>query len=174
MQAENGVTLKPDRRAAVTVFEHRSRFPAPVEALRAFHENPDALALLTPPPLVVQTLRDTRTSLVEGDLVFRMWFGPLPVRWHARHEPGPTALSFVDRMVDGPMATWVHEHIFIPTGGPTGGGAELVDRVTLAHKPGWRGALTRLFFDGVPLRLLFRYRHWRIRLALRGSVDAWA
>lgn len=145
------------------VFEHRSFVPASAEALAAFHEDPRALSALTPFPIIMQRLRDDRTSLTDGELAFRLWVGPLPVRWLARHEPGPTQTGFTDRMVEGPMATWVHEHIFQPEGG----GVMLIDRITLAHKPGWRGALTRLFFDGLSLRLLFTYRHWRTRRALR-------
>lgn len=149
------------------IFEHRSRFDTSVEALTAFHEDPKALARLTPPPplMFLQVLRDDRTSLTEGEIEFRLWFGPLPVRWLARHEPGPTANSFVDRMVEGPMAFWAHQHIFTPIEE----GVELTDRITLAHKSGWRGLLTRLVFEGVPLRLLFLYRHFRTRLAMRRS-----
>jgi len=60
------------------------------------------------------------------------------------------------------MAYWRHEHIFEETPG----GAALIDRVTLAHKPGIMGLVTRLIFDGLPLRFLFFYRHWRTRQAV--------
>lgn len=151
--------------AVTKTFERRSIFPATLEALWNFHNDPRALAQLTPPPLVVQIVRDARRSLTEGEVEFILWFGPLPVRWLARHEPGPTDTSFVDRMIRGPMAEWVHQHIFRETGS----GVELTDRVTFAHHAGWRGLLTRLMFDGLPLRILFAYRHWRTRRALAGK-----
>jgi ligand-binding SRPBCC domain-containing protein len=71
-------------------------------------------------------------------------------------------------MLEGPMAVWEHQHIFedVP------GGAALVDRITLAHKPGLPGLLTRLIFDGVPLRALFMYRHWRTRWGVRHYAAA--
>ncbi len=144
------------------MFEHRSTFSATLEALRAFHEDPRALGRLTPPPLVFRVQRDDRTSLTEGELAFTLWMGPVPVRWVARHEPGPTPHGFTDRMLEGPLADWVHAHIFRPVEG----GVELVDRVTLTHKAGWRGLLTRLFFGGLALRMLFVYRHWQTRRAL--------
>lgn len=130
----------------------------------AFHQAPDALARLTPPPplMFMQVLRDDRTSLTAGEIEFRLWFGPFPVRWLARHEAGPTATSFADRMIDGPMARWEHQHVFAEVEG----GVELIDHITLAHKPGLQGLLTRLVFDGLPLRMLFLYRHWRTRRAL--------
>jgi ligand-binding SRPBCC domain-containing protein len=120
---------------------------------------------LTPPPIFVQMHRDTRTheSLAQGELDFTLWFGPIPTRWSVRHETGPISTSFADFMVEGPLAYWRHEHIFteVPNG------VELTDRITLAHKAGWRGILSRLAFDGVPLRILFIYRHLITRLALR-------
>jgi len=101
--------------------------------------------------------------LSEGELEFNLWFGPIPIRWIARHEPGPTENSFADRMVKGPMAYWRHEHIFESVSD----GAKLTDRVTIAHKPGISGLITRLMFDGIPLRILFFYRHMRTKAALR-------
>jgi ligand-binding SRPBCC domain-containing protein len=146
----------------VKTFEHRSLIRTTPAAARAFHDDPRALARLTPPPLFVQIVRDDRVSLTEGEVEFKLWFGPLAVRWLARHAPGPDDTSFVDRMAKGPMAMWEHLHSFRAVKG----GVELVDRIQLAHYSGWRGTLTRLMMDGLPLRLLFAYRHWRTRRAL--------
>lgn len=147
------------------VFEHRSLIVTTVEQMIAFHEDPKALSRLTPPPplMFMQVLRDDRTSLTSGELEFRLWFGPFPVRWLARHESGPTPTSFIDRMIEGPMAYWEHQHVFEPIEG----GVILLDHITLAHKPGLAGLVTRLVFDGLPLRMLFVYRHLRTRLTLR-------
>lgn len=146
-----------------TVYAKTSRFEASLDDLLRFHQDPQALAKLTPPPIFAQLLRDERQSITEGEVEFTLWFGPLPLRWTARHEPGPTPESFADVQLRGPMAYWRHEHIFreVP------GGVELTDRVTLAHKPGIWGIFTRLAFDGLPLRILFAFRHWRTRRALQ-------
>lgn len=146
------------------VFEHRSVIPATIAQVMAFHEDPAALKRLTPFPIIVQLHRDDRTSLTDGELEFTLWFGPLPVRWLAQHEPGPVMTSFVDRTLRGPVESWVHQHIFreVP------GGVELTDRITIAHrKGGFWGLFTRLFFGGLPLRFLFVYRHLRTRLGVR-------
>lgn len=145
-----------------TVYAKTSRFDASLDDLLRFHQDPQALAKLTPPPIFAQLLRDERGSITEGEVEFRLWFGPLPLRWIARHEPGPAPESFADVQVRGPMAYWRHEHIFreVP------GGVELTDRITLVHKPGILGIFTRLAFDGLPLRILFAFRHWRTRRAL--------
>ena len=144
-------------------FEHRSLMPTTISALTAFHADPGALRRLTMPPTIIRVVRDSRTSLTAGQIEFVLWLGPLPVRWLAQHAPGPTPTSFADRMVRGPMAYWEHRHIFEETGE----GVALIDRITLAHKSGLRGLLTRLVFDGLPLRVLFIYRHWRTRRAVK-------
>jgi len=130
-----------------------------LEQMEAFHADPNAFGKLTPPPIFAQVHRRELNSMTDGELEFTLWFGPLPVRWLAKHEPGPTEHSFADRMMRGPMRFWLHRHIFEPVEG----GVRLTDRITLAHKPGFPGLLTRLFFDGLPLRFLFFYRHLRTR-----------
>lgn len=142
--------------------EFRSIISTTPGAMMAFHEHPEAFQRLTPPPVFIQMLRNELTSLTEGEVEFNMWFGPLPIRWIARHEPGPIPTSFIDRMVQGPLARWEHSHIFEPVES----GVALIDRITLAHRSGWRGLLTRLVFDGLPLRMLFLYRHRRTRLGV--------
>ncbi len=146
----------------IKVFEHCSIFATTMERIIAFHDAPDALRKLTPPVLVMQRVRDERISLTSGELEFVLWFGPVPVRWVARHEPGPTTTSFVDRMVRGPLASWEHQHIFEDKQD----GVMLIDRITYEHKPGIAGLCSRLIFDGVLLHVLFIYRHWRTRWAL--------
>jgi ligand-binding SRPBCC domain-containing protein len=150
------------------VFQHKSVIPTSLETIIRFHEQPNALKLLTPPPLIVQVVKDERLSNTQGTVDFVLWFGPVPVRWLARHEPGPIATSFIDRMLVGPLAAWEHQHLFRAVEG----GVELLDRITFAHKRGWRGWLTRLIFDGVALKFLFSYRHWRTKRECRKMTKA--
>ena len=143
-------------------FSKRSYIKTSLAAIKCFHEDPRVLARLTPPPILMQLRRDDRLSLTEGEIEFTLWFGPIPIRWLARHEAGPTADSFADIQVRGPLAYWRHEHIFKEIDS----GVELTDRITLAHKHGPLGLLTRVAFDGIALRILFLFRHWRTRRAL--------
>lgn len=144
-------------------FEHRSIIPGSAEQVMAFYATPNAPTKLTPPPIFFQINDDRRRSIKEGELEFTLWFGPIPFRWLSRHEPGSIEHSFVDRMLTGPMATWVHEHIVrdVPDG------VEITDRIQIAHKGGIVGVFTRLFFDGLPLRLLFNFRQMATRAAVR-------
>jgi len=138
------------------IFEKRSVMPGTTEQMMVFHSAPRAFQTLTPLPIFIQVIRDDRTSIIQGEIEFRLWITFIPVHWLARHEPGPTLTSFIDRMLDGPMAYWEHQHIFQDT--PRG--VELTDHVTFEHHPGLMGIFTHLFFDGIPLKILFLYRHW--------------
>lgn len=146
----------------IKVYEKRSTMKTTIAKMIAFHESPAALSALTPPPIFIRIRQDDRTSMTDGELAFTLWFGFIPVRWRVRHEAGPIETSFADRMLDGPMAHWYHQHIF----NEVDGGVELVDRLEIAHQSGWKGLLTRLAFDGIPLRILFFYRHLRTRMAV--------
>ena len=146
------------------IFEHRSTFKATPQAMFDFHAAPGAFAKLTPPPIFIQVLKNSIRELTSGEVDFRMWLGPIPIHWIARHEAGPIPTSFAEQQILGPLAYWRHEHIFQPV--PNG--VELIDRITFAHKPGLTGLFTRLMFGSLPLRMLFIYRHFRTRLALRG------
>ena len=155
--------MKPPEKTRV--FQKTSVFETTLADIRRFHETPRALASLTPLPIRMKVHRDARRSLIEGEIDFTLQFGPIPIRWTARHEPGPTANSFADLQLRGPLAYWRHEHIFAEVAG----GIALTDRITLAHRAGFIGLFTRLAFDGPSLRLLFAYRHWRTRRALQAS-----
>lgn len=137
-------------------------FNTTVAQLEAFHQDHAALSRLTPPPIFIRLHEDTRTSLTNGELEFTLWFVFIPIRWRVRHEALENGIGFADRQLSGPMAYWRHEHRFEATSD----GAALIDRVTLAHKPGLTGWLTRLMFDGLPLRFLFFYRHIQTRRAV--------
>lgn len=143
------------------VFEHRSTIHTTLDKIEAFHQDPAAFSKLTPPPIIAQIHKRDLQSLTEGTLEFTLWFGPIPIRWMAQHEQGPTPHSFADRMMQGPMQYWLHQHIFEQTDD----GITLIDRITIAHKPGLQGVFTRLIFDGLPLRFLFIYRHLRTKMA---------
>ncbi|MEO1163486.1 MAG: hypothetical protein AAFV98_06885 [Chloroflexota bacterium] len=144
------------------VYEKSTVMETTLDRMMAFHEASEALRQLTPPPIFMQLKEDNRTSIKDGDLKFTLWMGPIPIDWHVEHQKGPIESSFADMMLSGPMAYWRHEHIFEEVED----GVKLTDRLTIAHKDGWQGLLTRLMFDGIPLRILFFFRHWRTRLAV--------
>ena len=113
------------------VFRKSSVIKTTLAEIKRFHEAPQALASLTPPPMRMRVNRDDRRSITEGEIDFTLLFGPLPIRWLARHEDGPNADSFADVQVKGPLAHWRHEHIFTVVAG----GVELTDRIVLPIAP---------------------------------------
>ncbi len=147
------------------VFTHRSLIATTLDKIISYHADRMALQRLTPPPMSIHVAQDTRRSLTEGMLAFNLRLGPIQIPWIAEHGPGPTENSFKDRMKAGPMAIWEHDHIF----NPVESGVELIDQIIYSHRAGPSGWLTRLIFDGLPLRLLFVFRHWRTRKDLSRS-----
>lgn len=149
------------------VFQHTSALTYPVEDVYNFHDSPEVIKTLVMPGTFAQILRDDRLNLREGELEFRLWFGPIPLKWLARHEPGKNSTSFVDRMISGPLEQWVHEHRMEVTLG----GSRLTDRVTFKHYAGFKGIVSRLFFNALTLKILFIYRHWVTRKALNAPKN---
>ncbi len=137
-------------------FSHQSIIPSPLDRVRSFHESPEAFELLVPPPMKAEVIRDDRNSLTEGEIEFALRLGPVSIPWLARHEAGPTPNSFTDRMVRGPMAEWVHEHIFESYEG----GTQLTDHISFTYPSGLRGLASHLFINRLALKILFIYRHW--------------
>ncbi|HLV02944.1 MAG TPA: hypothetical protein VKZ59_16870 [Acidobacteriota bacterium] len=151
--------------SSLKVFEHQSLIRTTIDDMVALHSSADTSTSLVPPPAFIQVIRDHRRSLVEGEIEFNLWLGVVPVRWVARHEPGVADCFFIDRMVAGPMAEWVHHHIFRTSNE----GVYLIDRIFLRHRDALPGLLTRIFFDGPVLRLTFIYRHRQIRKILEST-----
>lgn len=163
MQTIIGASFRPPKKSLIMpTFTHRSVIPTTMAQMIAFHEDRRAVAKLTPPPIFVRVHRNDLISLTDGEVEITLWFGLFPVRWIARHEPGPTETSFADRQIRGPLESWRHEHIFRQLEG----GIELTDRVTYEHERGKWGIFTRLFFNGFMLRFLFIYRHLRTRFGV--------
>lgn len=120
----------------MAVFESTERLPYPVGQVFAWHQRPGALTRLSPewaqqvvaeshPPLAAGAEARMRIS-VPGSA------GALRVPFVSRHEQGPVPRSFVDRMVTGPLASWVHTHTFSDPSSSTGSERDVGDS-TIVH-----------------------------------------
>jgi len=142
-------------------FQHRFRVRAPLATVADFHNQADSMAAITPPFIPTQMLQ-TPPRLEEGDVMaFRMWFGPVPVRWQAViSQVSPTGFS--DEQLEGPFRHWIHRHTFVSVDEQT---TEVVDKVeaTLKRHPLW-GPIGLAMWLGLPL--LFAYRGWKTRRLL--------
>ena len=134
---------------------------ATVAEVGEFHSRSTSLVALTRPVMSMR-LEHAPPVLQSGDtMTFRIWLGPLPVRWTARIEDADTS-GFTDRQLAGPFAEWVHRHTFQSTGTAT---TRVVDSIRARLRPHivW-GPAGLMMWLGLPV--LFAYRGWRTRRAL--------
>lgn len=146
-------------------YSHRFEVHAPLAAVAEFHSRSSSMAAITPPPIIVR-IHEAPAVLADGDeMEFTLWVGPLPMRWRARIEQVGTT-GFVDRLISGPFRSWVHQHVFMPTGPDT---TEVLDIVSvkLSEHPFWRIVGVSMWL-GMPL--LFSYRGWKTRRLLQGAA----
>ncbi len=149
----------------MAVFEKRSRIRASPAVVFAFHERPDALALLTPPGDATTIISKDPGLQVGARTVLETRIGPIKQRLvavHVAYEPGR---MFADEMVDGPFARWLHTHTMEPDGE---GGCWLTDHIEYALPLGWLGAVGGGWFARRTLRTMFDHRHEVTRVACEG------
>ena len=153
----------PQLPAGQPSFARRFTVQAPVTAVAAFHEGPDALERLQPPLSGARFLRVD--PLAEGSITdFELGPGPARLRWTARHRDVQPGRGFTDIMVRGPMRSWVHRHEYRELGPAL---TEVSDRIWFQHPRAPQGILTRLLFGPLALGVLFRFRAFATRRAVR-------
>jgi ligand-binding SRPBCC domain-containing protein len=137
--------------ALVPEFVKSSLIQAPVEAVFAFHERPDALELLSPafPPLTVVS----RTGGIQAGARVVIRIGP--ITWVASHVAYERNVVFVDEQVSGPFAQWKHRHEFADEHGA----CRLTDRVTFALPGGAAVNAALGWAVRIGLRQMFAHRH---------------
>jgi len=152
----------------MTVFLHSSRMPAPVEDLAAWHFRPGALDRLIPPWERVRVL-GTFGGVAEGSIAeLELRLAGVPIRWRAVHEEVDPERGFRDRQLQGPFASWVHDHRFMPE---PEGHSLLEDRIEYAIRFGAFGRLLAGAKVRRDLDRTFAFRHDRMRHDLRRHVE---
>jgi hypothetical protein len=122
----------------------------------AFHEQPGALALLTPPWETSRVIQAARISDVGSKAIIETrLFGLLPVRWVARHTAYDPPRSFEDVQERGPFRRWRHRHFVLPHAE----GAILRDEIEYEPPLRFLGRLAEPFLVRPRLEKLFDYRH---------------
>lgn len=134
-------------------FHYQFSVNAPVEAVAAFHHDTRVLKKLTPFPIYAQ-IHEYEPLADGSEASFTLWFGPIPVRWHAVHSD-VTANGFTDTQVSGPLKYWRHQHRFTPLSEQE---TQVNEHIVYQHDSGLRGLLSRLLFARPGLYLLFTAR----------------
>lgn len=137
--------------ALVPEFVKSTLIHAPVATVFAFHEREDALPRLSPPFPPLKVVSRTGGIQTGARVVIRIG----PATWVAAHTDYIPNRLFVDELVSGPFARWVHRHEFSDEHGE----CRLTDRVSFALPGG--ALINRLTGWAVRLALgrLFAYRH---------------
>jgi uncharacterized protein (TIGR01777 family) len=142
------------------LFERELRLPQSAEEVHAWHLREGAFERLTPPGSGV-TIVDGHGAVTEGDVrtLSVPVVGCLRRRWVARHRDFVPGRRFVDEQVEGPFASWVHEHLFEPD---AEGGCVHRDRIRYREPLGLVGALLAGGRIRAQLDELFAFRHRRL------------
>lgn len=82
-------------------FLKQSIIAAPQTQVFAFHEDPQALAMLTPPWESVTIVQPPRSLQVGVKAILVMKFGPFKKRWVAEHTEYDPPRLFADRQLEG-------------------------------------------------------------------------
>jgi ligand-binding SRPBCC domain-containing protein len=136
-------------------FVQESVLPASVEEVFAFHERPDAFALLQPPWERMEIQLPPRSLEVGTRVELRTKVGPFWMPIVAEHVAYEKNRMFEDVMLKGPFASWHHKHLFFEHED----GCRLRDEIEYAPPLGWLGRLVDPLFVRPKLRKLFEYRH---------------
>ncbi|MEH1909479.1 MAG: SRPBCC family protein [Nostoc sp.] len=137
-------------------FKHSSVINAPPEVVWKFHERSDILQLLNPPWQPVQVVRREGGLNVGAITEFRLFLGPLPLTWLARHTEYEKYRLFTDEQISGPFESWVHRHEFEPENGKT----KLTDAISFSMPGGGTVEFVSGWLVQVQLEAMFRYRHY--------------
>jgi ligand-binding SRPBCC domain-containing protein len=138
------------------LFVKESFIRAPPERVFAFHEQPDALQILTPPWEKTRVIKSAKICEVGSKAVIEATvLGPLKLRWVAEHTEYDPPFSFADEQREGPFRIWQHRHLI----SRYEEGALLRDEITYEVPLGKLGQAVAGAAIERRLRRLFDYRH---------------
>jgi ligand-binding SRPBCC domain-containing protein len=149
------------------LFERSCVVRAPIADVFAFHLDTRNAARISPRSMPVVAVRGS-FPLREGEvveIVVRLWPSPLRQTWRVEVERIVEPTLVVDRMLQGPFRSWLHQHRFEDLGDGT---TRLTDHVDY-HLP--LGALASVA-DGIVRRMLartFRLRQEKIQEVLEAG-----
>jgi ligand-binding SRPBCC domain-containing protein len=137
-------------------FTKESVIRASAATVFAFHERPDALALLQPPWAQTEIVQPPASLAVGTRVVLRTKLGPFWQTIEAEHVAYEPGRMFADRIVRGPFPSWLHRHVVTPRGP---GESLLTDDVEFELPFGWLGRIVGAPLARRELERLFTYRH---------------
>ena len=137
-------------------FVKQSVIRATPERVFQFHQQPDALTLLTPPWERAEVIQPANISDVGSRAIVQIdVLGLFKKKWIAEHTVYDPPNQFEDIQIEGPFKSWRHRHIVERH--PDG--AVLRDEITYEPPFGFIGRLVSPLFVERRLQKVFDYRH---------------
>ncbi len=136
-------------------FEYSSLINASVATVWKFHERKDILDILTPPWQPVKVIRREGGLGIGAITEFRIFLGPIPVKWIALHIECEEYKFFVDSQTEGPLKSWIHRHEFTSENNQTC----LTDSIKYELPGGFFTELLLGWWVNSRLQEMFKYRH---------------
>jgi len=137
-------------------FQKKSQIAASAAKVFAFHERPDAFALLQPPWQTTEIIQPPSSLAVGTRVILKTKIGPLWQTIEAEHVEYKAGYMFADCMVKGPFSYWLHRHIVEPVSEDS---CILIDDIEYALPLGAVGSFFGGWFARRELERLFEYRH---------------
>lgn len=136
-------------------FIKESFIHAAPERVFAFHEQPNALELLTPPWEHSRIISQASISEPGSLSIVVAKVGPFKVRWVAQHTAYDPPRMFEDIQIKGPFRRWRHRHLIKESKD----GAILRDEIDYDPPFGFLGRWAAPIVIQRRLEKLFDYRH---------------
>ena len=137
-------------------FVKQSVIRATPERVFQFHQQPDALRLLTPPWERAEILQSANITDVGSRAIVQIdVLGLFKKKWIAEHTVYDPPNLFEDIQIEGPFKSWRHRHIVERH--PDG--AVLRDEISYEPPLGFLGRFVSRFFVERRLQKVFDYRH---------------
>ena len=137
-------------------FVKQSVIRATAQRVFEFHEQPEVLALLTPPWEKARVINSASISDVGSKAIVDVSvLGVFSMRWIAQHTAYDPPHSFEDVQIKGPFKSWRHRHIVTPD--PAG--AVLRDEIEYEPPLGFLGRVIAPVVIERRLQRLFDFRH---------------
>ena len=136
-------------------FEKSSILSEDPKTVYAWHEKPMAFQRLLPPWEEIEVIAPPQKIENGSEVVTRMKVGPAKINWVAKHFDVNPPHKFCDEQIEGPFASFRHQHIFDEA--PQG--TKMIDRVDYELPLGQLGSALGTHFTESRLERLFSYRH---------------
>jgi ligand-binding SRPBCC domain-containing protein len=152
----------------MSVYERSFKVKAELVEVAAFHDDPMALAAITPPPVRVTIQRFDKPVCAGSRVIFRLSVGPFGVTWDGTIAEYVEQKFFRDVQNKGPFGAWSHTHSFTAEAD----GACVNDRVEYEPPLGLIGKLLDPIVVRPSLVYMFKYRAKKTREILEHGKQA--